>query len=279
MKKLVAVLAVVCFVPVAVADAPSITTADQPVTVPFELLKSGHIAVQVKVNGKGPYRLVFDTGAPITLVNTKVAKAAGLLKNAQRPLFPLFGTMGEVKIKSLQVGEQKASGVSAIVMDHPTVEAMARVFGPLDGIVGFPFFARFRMTVDYQAKTLTFVPNGFKPPDVMQAMMTALTTGLASGDDGPKILSPAAQWGMLVHKDSKDDDPGVEITEVFPGGPAATAGLKAGDRLLTLGARWTDTLTDLYQAAGYVEAGKTAAVVVKRGAKELTLKVKPTSGL
>jgi hypothetical protein len=237
------------------------------------------MAVQVKVNGKGPYRLIFDTGAPVTLVNNKVAKAAGLLKNAPTSLLSLFGTAGEVKIKDLQVGEQKASGVSAIVMDHPTVEAMARVFGPIDGIVGFPFFARFKMTVDYQAKTLTFVPNGFKPPDVMQAMMTALTTGLSSSDDGPKILSPAAQWGMLVHKDAKDDAAGVEITEVLPGGAAAVAGLKAGDRLLTLDGRWTDSIPDLYQAAGYVEASKTAAVVVKRGTKELTLKVKPTSGL
>jgi hypothetical protein len=279
MKRFLAVLTVVCFASVAVADAPSKSAADQAVTVPFELLKSGHMAVQVKVNGKGPYRLIFDTGAPVTLVNNKVAKAAGLLKNAPTSLFSFFGTAGEVKIKDLQVGEQKASGVSAIVMDHPTVEAMARAFGPIDGIVGFPFFARFKMTVDYQAKTLTFVPNGFKPPDVMQAMITALTTGLSSGDDGPKILSPAAQWGMLVHKDSKDDGAGVEVTEVLPGGAAAVAGLKAGDRLLTLDGRWTDSIGDLYQAAGYVEAGKTAAVVVKRGTKEVTLKVKPTSGL
>ena len=30
------------------------------------------------------------------------------------------------------------------------------------------------MTLDYQAKTMTFVPNGYKPPDVMEAMMTAI---------------------------------------------------------------------------------------------------------
>ena len=40
----------------------------QPATVPFEMLQkgklvSGHFTVQVKVNGKGPYRLIFDTGA------------------------------------------------------------------------------------------------------------------------------------------------------------------------------------------------------------------------
>ena len=43
--------------------------AAETATVPFEMLQagkriSGHLAVQVKINGKGPYRLVFDTGAP-----------------------------------------------------------------------------------------------------------------------------------------------------------------------------------------------------------------------
>ena len=45
-----------------------------------------------------------------------------------------------------------------MVMDHPTVEAISKTVGPIDGIVGFPFFARYRMTLDYQAKKLTFVP-------------------------------------------------------------------------------------------------------------------------
>ena len=48
----------------AAADQPKA----QPATVPFEMLQkgklvSGHFTVQVKVNGKGPYRLIFDTGA------------------------------------------------------------------------------------------------------------------------------------------------------------------------------------------------------------------------
>ena len=58
------------------AEAPP-----KPVVVPFELLPSGHMTVMVKVNGEGPYRLILDTGAPITLIDNKVAKAAGLLKD------------------------------------------------------------------------------------------------------------------------------------------------------------------------------------------------------
>src|SRR3979411_1214109 len=99
------------------AEAPA-----KPITVPFELLKSGHMAVQVKVNGKGPYRLIFDTGAPITLLNNKVAKEGGRLRGMARPAFTFFGSMGETKIKTLEVGDVKAHDVAAIVMDHPTVK-------------------------------------------------------------------------------------------------------------------------------------------------------------
>jgi hypothetical protein len=249
---------------------------DKPITVPFEMLKTGHITVMVKVNGKGPYKLIFDTGAPMMLINNKVAKEAGLLKDG-KPAFSLFGA-AEAKLETVEVGEQKAENVAAMIMDHPTVEAISRAFikeaGPIDGIVGFPFFARFKMTMDYKEKTLTFMPNGYDPPDIMKLMQAALMHG-----DEVKILSPAAQWGFLPAKEDKDDDAGVTVKEVFPGGAAAAAGLKAGDRLLTIDGRWTDSIPDLYRAAEYVKPGATAPVTLKRDGKEITLKVKPTTGL
>jgi hypothetical protein len=259
----------------ALAPATPKTPKPEPkaVVVPFELLKSGHMAVQVKVNGKGPYKLIFDTGAPITLVNNKLAREAGLLKGMAKPAFTLFGSMGEVRIKDLEVGGQKAEGVAAVVMDHPTVELISQKLGPIYGIVGFPFFARFKMTLDYQAKTMTFVPNGHKPPDVMKGMLAAMLGGGA-----PKVLAAGGQWGLVAAKEVGDDDAGVDVKAVLPGGPAALAGLKKGDRLLTLDGRWTDSLPDLYTAAGYVKAGQTVVVRVKRGDKELEFKVKPSAG-
>jgi membrane-associated protease RseP (regulator of RpoE activity) len=243
--------------------------------VPFELLKTGHMTVMVKVNGQGPYRLIFDTGAPITLLNTKIAKEAGLLKNMPRSPFALFGTMGEARVKQLLVGEQLAEDVAAVVMDHPTVEAISKAFGPIDGIVGFPFFARFRMTLDYQAKTMTFVPSGFKPPDVMKGLMMALL----KDDSEAKVLAPAAQWGILAQKPARDEEAGVDVKEVLAGSAAAAAGLKAGDRLLTLDGRWTDSLVDLYTAAGLVAPGTTVVLTVRRDGKVIELKVTPVAGL
>jgi hypothetical protein len=262
-----------------VAPARAETPAKMPRgAVPFEILKTGHMTVMVKVNGKGPYRLIFDTGAPINLLNNKVAKEAGLLKGMRRPVFALFGSMGDVKVKELEVGGQKIGDVEAVVMDHPTVEAISRAFGPIDGIVGFPFFARFKMTLDYRARTMTFVPNNFVPPSAMKAMEAAMMALLA-GDPGPTVLSSPSQWGMKVKKKPDDEDAGVTVTKVLAGGPAARGGLKEGDRLLTIDGRWTDSVADTFAAAGHVRPGTTVPVVVKRGGKEVKLEVKPASGL
>jgi hypothetical protein len=247
----------------------------KPVVVPFELLKTGHMTVQVKVNGKGPYTLIFDTGAPINLFNNKIAKDADLLKGVAKPPIAIFGSMGEVKVKMIELGGLKAEDLPGVVMDHPTVEAISKALGPIDGIVGFPFFARYKMTLDYQAKTMTLVPSGYKPPDVMKSMMIALM----ASDQGPRVLAPSAQWGIVPYKDPGDEDAGVQIKAVVPDSAAAKAGLKASDRVLTVDGRWTDTLPDLYTAVSHVKAGSTVTVVVKRDGKEMKLQVKPVSGL
>ena len=256
------------------AAAPAVP--DKAQTVPFELLKSGHMAVQVKINGKGPFRLIFDTGAPITLVNNKVARAANLLKKQDRPALPLFGAGGEVLIKKLEVGGVAVEDVPGVVMDHPTVEAISRALGPIEGIVGLPFFGRFRTTIDYQKRTLTFVPNGHKPPDVLRSMMLAL---MAGGSDEVKVLAPAGVWGIVAMKETADDRDGVTIKTVLPGGPAARAGLKSGDRLLTIAGRWTDTLADLHAAAEKCQPGTAVPVRLRRADKEMELAVTPTAGL
>lgn len=271
--QLAGICLLVC-VPVLRADPTTIP----PVKVPFELLKTKHMAVQIKINGKGPYRVIFDTGAPVSLINTKTAKASGLIdKNAAgSPLFSLFGSVEQTKIKTLELGGLKASGIPVIVMDHPTVELMSQFLGPVEGIVGFPFFSRYRMTLDYQAKELTFVPNDFRPVDILQSLMTTL---LNRDQPEPKVLTPGALWGLVVEKPAGDDAAGVIVKEVLSNGAAAQAGMKAGDRLLTLDDRWTDTLMDCYQAASFVKPGTPVTVVVERAGKRLELTVKPQAGI
>lgn len=254
----------------------------KPVIVPFELFPTRHIAVKIKVNGKGPYRVIFDTGSPVTLLSNKVADATGLLdRKGPQPLFNPFGAGGEATVKELELGELKLKRIPVIVMDHPGVQAMSEAFrkdfGPVEGIVGFPVFARYTMTLDYKAKTMTFAPSKYQPTDALKGIVATLMR--IGTDEPPRPVVPTGQWGLVVRKAGDDADAGVTIEEVMPGSAAAAAGLKAGDRLLTLDGRWTDSVLDTYLAASYVKPGDAVAVTVRRDGKEVELTVKPAPGL
>lgn len=258
----------------------------KPAVVPFEIIGSKHMAVQIKINGKGPYRVIFDTGAPISLLTNKAAQESGLIKkpkssgkdssSSKAGSTNFFATMGGMqKIKDLEVGEVKVKDVQVIVMDHPTVKAIAEIVGPVEGIMGFPFFAKFHTTVNYQNKTLTLVPSTYDPGDVMAGLMASM---MASNKDKKVFLAPQAVWGFTVGKEAKDTEEGIEVVHVFPNSEAEKAGVKPGDRLLTLDGTWTDTLTDCYRAASQVKAGRAAPIQVRRDGKELKLTVTPRQG-
>lgn len=264
------------------ADKPA-KDPPKPQAVKFELVPSGHFIVKVKLDGHGPYNLIFDTGAPSTIITPRIAKDADLVKKVKDkpPFFAPFGMMGSVEVDEFQVGAVTAKGASAMILDHPTVRAFSqeyeKKYGAIDGIVGFPFFARYKMTVDYAAKELTFVPNGY-PADVMGDLMETMMNALNRKPE-PKVAAPAGLWGLEVAKAKDDEDEGVDVKAVLSGGAAAAGGLKAGDRVLTIDGRWTDSVADAYLAAGFAKPGKSVTVVVKRDGKEVKLTVSPKSGL
>src|SRR5947209_6074035 len=70
-------------------DAPAGATV-----VPFEMLPSNHMVVKATLNGKGPFRFIFDLGAPVTLLNNKAGEASGAIK-ADAPRSFLFNVRGE----------------------------------------------------------------------------------------------------------------------------------------------------------------------------------------
>ena len=272
------------FLPTANADdKPTPKIDDKAVVVPIELLPSRHFVVQVMLNGKGPYRLILDTGAPLTIINSRIAKDAGLTKKSGGGggiLGMLTSGLNQVAIAKMQVGDVVAEKSGAVIMDHPTVSAISEAFekdsGPIDGIVGFPFFARFAMTVDYQKKEVTFKPNGYKPGDYMQDLTNSLMK--IEERNKPRSVTSAGLWGFTMEKEKSDEAEGVTVKTVFADSAAAKGGLKVGDRLLTIDGRWTDSIGDTALATSLVKAGKAVAVVVKRDGKDVKLKVTPATG-
>jgi hypothetical protein len=256
------------------AEAPA---SDKKVTVPFQLLLSNHMVVRAKVNGKGPYRFVFDLGAPITLMSNRAAEDSGTIKeNAPRSF--LLNMRGEAEVKTLEIGDLKAEKLPVVVFDHPILRALGDFLGrPLDGIMGYTFFARYKTTIDYQARRMTFEPVNTKIRNLMRDLQARLA---APKEEKHRVLAPEALWGLNVGAPSGGvSAPGVPVTAVWPDTPAAEAGLKVGDVLASLDGRWTTSVADVFAATAAVAPGHAVALVVLRDGKELTLTVTPRAGL
>ena len=110
--------------------------------------------------------------------------------------------------------------------------------------------------------------------------MNTLMMTMMSGSKERKVhLSPTTVWGISVGKDKEDEEDGVEVVHVYPGSSAQTAGIQQGDRLLVVDGTWTDSVEDCYRAVSQVKAGRVIEIKVKRGDKEIVLKVTPKPGL
>ena len=130
-------------------------------SVPFELLNN-HIYVQVKLNGKGPFRMLCDTGG-VNIITPKVGEQLGLKPEGAlqgRGVGEKSEDIGLVKIEKLQLGEVTLS--NQLFATFP-LEALSHVEGvPESGLVGYEIFKRFVVMVDYQRSLLTLtLPSAF----------------------------------------------------------------------------------------------------------------------
>jgi membrane-associated protease RseP (regulator of RpoE activity) len=233
--------------------------------VDLEVLKSKHVAVQVKVNGKGPFRLIFDTGAPVTLVSNRLAKAAELKSSGG-----FMGMGATATADTFEVGSVKAEKIALTVMDHPTVKILEAACGELDGIVGMNFFGRYNTVIDYQAAKLTFTPSDHRPVDVMQKLQSKLMGGRGK----EKQVTPRS---VVLGLTLGDEEPSVQA--VAPGSAAAEAGLKPGDKITLYDGRWVTTSADVFEIATLVPAGEAVPMKVIREGKEIEVTIKARKGL
>jgi membrane-associated protease RseP (regulator of RpoE activity) len=243
----------------------------KPAKVPFSMLPSNHMLVRAMINGKGPYRLIFDLGAPITLLSNGAAETSGVVKDDAPKSF-LFSMRGEAEVAKLRVGDLTAEKLPVVIFDHPALKILGQVLGrPVDGIIGFTFFARYKTTIDYQVNEMTFEPVDFEVRDLMKELPARLS--------GPKtakrrVLAPGGLWGLKLG----GVDDGVSVAAVLADSPASAAGLKPGDVLTSIDERWTSSVHDVFAAAADVAPGQAVPVVVRRDGKELVLTLRPEDG-
>lgn len=128
-----------------------------PGTVQFKMMgpNDAAIVVQVKINGQGPYDFVLDTGATFTCVDNDLAEQLKLpeWKGSFGTVVvgPGGGGMKLLKIDTLEVGDAKASGLTACSID------LNRIAPPglgIKGLVGLNFLKSYRVNIDFEKKLL-----------------------------------------------------------------------------------------------------------------------------
>ncbi len=131
-------------------------------SVPFELINN-HIYVQVLLNGKGPFRMLCDTGGA-NLVTPALAKELGLKAEGAlegRGVGEKSEDIGLVKVDTLQLGDATVEEQVFYVFPMAALQQVEGV--ELRGLVGYEIFKRFVVGVDYEKSRLTLtVPTGLQ---------------------------------------------------------------------------------------------------------------------
>jgi hypothetical protein len=142
----------------------SISGGASSTTVPFELIEN-HVYVNVMLNGKGPYRFIFDTGGA-NLVDPQVAREIGAVGKGSVQGEGVGATTESVRfanVDSLTVG--KATLKRQLFGIAPVRAGVGMSGGrPIDGLIGFEVLARFITTFDYANDLVELALPGSAPP-------------------------------------------------------------------------------------------------------------------
>jgi hypothetical protein len=131
------------------------------VTVPFKLVNN-HMYIPVKLNGRGPYEMLLDTGAENVIMPT-LARELGLELQGS---FQGGGT-GEQTVDVAATSIDRVE-IGDAFLDHQTfassaLESFGNVEGrPFVGIIGYEIFKRFVVRTDFDAQQVTLSePEGY----------------------------------------------------------------------------------------------------------------------
>jgi PDZ domain/Aspartyl protease len=267
--------------------------------VPYRLTDTNHFLVRVRINGKGPFNFLVDSGAPALYVATETAVKVGLK--------PAKGEFWTVVDRLDLEGGARLLGIKSRVEDPFQLVGMNALGLPgasIDGILGFTTLARFRLEIDPTRDTMTWtrlnhappdppIPqhgDGDRPPAAVQVMnaLGPIAKGLAflMGKQPEEERHPRGFLG-LEWSEAKDAIPGqprVRIDRVVKGSPAARADIQPGDWLIRARGESVTSLKAARAALSAIEPGSPVELTLRRGdekdkVRELTLTITAGEGL
>ena len=248
--------------------------------VPYQLTDTNHFLVRARINGKGPFNFLVDSGAPALFIASETAKKIGIKPNQSEFWTPIDRLDLE--------GGAYLIGIKARVDDPFQLVGMNALGLPgtsIDGILGFTILARFRLEIDLTRDRMVWTRLDHEPPDIaVPKSKVGEQGGAPIGIQAMSALGPLAKGlaflmgkqpavdhqprGFLGLEWSEKDNAGrkvVFIVAVLDGSPAARSGIRPGDQIVRLNDHDIDSLKDAQTALANIHAGEQIALIVDRG--------------
>jgi PDZ domain-containing protein/aspartyl protease len=225
----IAALVLLCLGPNLFAEAKPKPASRQ---VPYRLADTKHLIVRVKINGKGPYNFIIDTGAPALYVNKSLGQKLELTSDKEGwSGFDRFELEGGLVL-------DKPRGRVEDIPQLAGINGLGAAGVELHGLIGYNILAQYRIEYDLTRDKMTWTRLDYEVK-----LPEKLGKGTPAGVDamggimkmvgafmGRKTEADVAPRGFLGIElaDARD---AVSVKAVLAKSPAAEAGLKAGDTI------------------------------------------------
>ncbi len=219
-------------------DELTITAPEPRFVAPTRRDRIGRIWAPVEINGKGPFRLVLDTGASHSAVTAKVAEALGLTLDYPGTI-TLRGATGTVKVPAIAV---ESFEVGELLMQPKHLSIVPDALGGAEGILGTDGLGDKRITIEFRHDRITIMRSRNEKAEpgfvtipvkfmrgrilVVDAWLGGVRTKAIIDTGGQSTLGNVALRDALAKRRSAN--PGVpdEVT-------GATLDVQIGDRITT----------------------------------------------
>lgn len=257
--------------------------------IPYRRTETNHFLVRVRINGKGPFNFLVDSGAPALYIATETARKIGLEPSKDDFWTPVdrFDFEGGAKLSHLKARVEdpfQLVGMNALGLPGASI----------DGILGFTILARFRLEIDPTKDRMTWTRIDYEPkePFIPKRQPNEKPAG---GVQAMNMLGPAAKLAALLTGGKQPEDElhprgffGVEleeasgvvrVTRVLANSPAARAGVKTGDIVVRLRGHDVKTPKGAREAVADIRPGERVPMLLKRGSESVDLVVVAGEGL
>ncbi|MCE9532676.1 MAG: PDZ domain-containing protein [Planctomycetes bacterium] len=265
-----------------IAGPPAFAEEIKPFEIPYKLTDTKHVMVRVKLNGKGPFNFILDTGAPALIMSEAVAKKAGIKIEKGWSKFKL-DVEGGVSIP-------EAKGIAIDMFQLKGMNAMGVAGVELHGVLGYGILARYRIQYDFTQDKLLWTPLKFDPPEIKRInsakgdggqgsleMLGTMMKYLAPlmGLKPNFVVKPRGYLGLEL-EEKKDQ---VFVKTVLKYSPADKAGIKVGDQIEHAKSNAVESIEDVLNAVRKLGEGDKLFIRIKRGGEQKDLTIELGKGL